>query len=134
MDIECPQCKSVLEGDDSVAGKNVRCPQCNTEFAAPPTDTPPLPPSDAPFPNLKKPDTPNSKKRLLLRSSPLPHQAPASGNVSEQRVVVVGMQIPFADIFTVVWRVLVSLVTIGFFVALVWSLFAWIITKSDKYQ
>jgi LSD1 subclass zinc finger protein len=38
--VSCPSCRRELKLPDALAGKSVRCPQCNTQFTSPPLSSP----------------------------------------------------------------------------------------------
>jgi DNA-directed RNA polymerase subunit RPC12/RpoP len=46
VNTKCPNCKTILETDDSAIGARVPCPDCNIEFVISPI--PPAPPAKAP--------------------------------------------------------------------------------------
>jgi hypothetical protein len=80
-----------------IADKEVKCPKCGEVFRTSPTATPPsaVPPSaPPPVPVLQaKPDEPS------VQDKPNPSKP---SEPEPQRVVIVGVKIPFWDVMTVV--------------------------------
>lgn len=70
----CPQCGQRLAGDDSWAGRHIKCPACQADFTVPPFSAP-VPPSPPPAPPPSKPP-PAPAKTAAPAVAPAPQSAP----------------------------------------------------------
>ena len=101
MEITCPSCSSVLEGDESLRGQTIDCPACQAPI---------------PIPASARRRIHAPPRAVMARHLPTAPTSPAP-----QPVVIVDVQIPFRCILRLTFGVLLS----AAFISAVISILAW---------
>lgn len=109
MKFKC-RCGQGLECDEELAGMVVDCPACGGKVRAPGD-------ADVCTPEEETPTTPEPQSNIV-------RQAPAD----EQKVCVVGVRIPFADLVLLLVQLAIASIPATIILACIWSVVMFVIS------